>query len=666
MRRRKTSQYELTGPCVGKVLSLLFMTTVFTLSLLTATGHCSEEEAAIEISADSLQYFSRIKKYEAKGSVTITKGDQVMEADTVTYYEDSGEVTAEGNVRYRDSGVAVTASRAELNLKLKTGRLYDANLLYKQDNYHLAGAIIEKRGENYYFAEDGTFTTCDAPIPAWCFTGRKIDAVIGEGVTARDVSFRLKNVPVLYAPYLWVPLLAERQTGFLLPSVGYSKTRGLSINVPFYWAIAEDRDATLSIDSYSKRGIGTGLEYRFIKEGGVESSWWAYHLRDRQLGRDFWEVDVLYENRAAMGFDAYLDVNYVNEKDFYREFSAHRDIRVQRFLESTGEIYRETDKSRLYLLSSYWVDLQDDTDDIPQKLPEAGYILHYRRMGTLLSSTSVTASNFWREDGLSARRLDVYPVMMHSVGDDYTLSQKVALRGTLYDYYKDYSDNGSSEERLAFEYMIGGHTRLHRNYSSFKHVIEPSLTYHFISSSDNNLPIFDATEVYRKTSRFELSLLNRVIVGEREIMAMRATQPFEAYNGDRPFLPLRLEVGIKEPIPLIVSADYNVNSGGFETVSSDLTFPFYQALVSVGQRYNRKEDILFYRTRIEYSPARDLHMTGSLWYDAKGGGVRDVTLTLTYFRQCWGIQFEFVKKPEDYSFAARVELRGLISTISRR
>ena len=209
--------------------------------------------------------------------------------------------------------------------------------------------------------------------------------------------------------------------------VGVSEERGLNVKVPFYWAISENSDATFILDTYTESGIGTGVEYRFVGLGGVKSNWWIYHIRDSRLNRDFVEVRGLYENRSPERPGGFLNINYVNEKDFFREFSLSRDTRTQRFLESTGEFAMPFAGGRLYLLSQYWVDLKHSNGNVPQKLPEAGYVMNYTGFGSFMFSGSATAANIWREDGISARRFDIYPRLLHSAGSDFVLTQIAAV-----------------------------------------------------------------------------------------------------------------------------------------------------------------------------------------------------------------------------------------------
>ena len=637
-------------PCV--LFLFFFVSTVF-------FTQCSFAEATeTVITSDSLEYFDETNTYVAKGSVEISREDAVLNAETVTYEEATSDVTAEGTVTYREAGVSVQASKAVLNLTGKTGTLYDADIFYAKDNYYLSGKEIEKRGENAYYSPSAAFTTCDAPVPAWCFTGKNVDLVIGERLRARDASFRIKNFPVLYAPYVWVPILTTRQTGLLMPSVSQSKKRGFGLHIPFFWAISENRDATLVLDTYSRRGIGQGIEYRFLSPGGEKGYGWGYHIRDTELHKDFWEWKGLYENRNLRWGGVFLNVNILNEKDFYREYSTHLQTRTQRYLESTGEFTIPLSTARLYLLTQYWIDLKQDTEDVPQKLPEIGYYMNYTNVGSLRFSTSLAAANIWRNNGVSAIRADFYPKLLHSFGRDFVLSGTAAVRATAYSFsHSDVSENGV--QRTAFEYDVVGHTRLYRKFDGFMHILEPSVRYHFIASSENDLPVFDATELFRKTSLLEFSLLNRLITAGSEWATARITQGIDTYNGDRPFLPLKLELSISKGIPLRLGATYNVHNGNFETISSDLSLYVFQTNFTIGQRYNRAEDIMQFTAGVSFTPYKNMHLSSSIWYDAKGGGIRDMNLTMRYRLQCWGFRIELNKKPGDYTVLALLELAGV-------
>jgi len=634
---------------------LLIFISLFTFHYLLFTDYCFAEEQ-MNMTSDSLEYEKETSTYIAKGSVKVQKGEMSIESNEMRYNENTSEAVAIGNVRYKDKDMSFTASRAELNLETKTGRLYDTEIFFKKENYHISGREIEKRGEGYYFSPEATFTTCDGPLPAWCFRGKDVDAVVGERLKARDVSFRINNVPILYTPYFWAPILTERQTGLLPPVIGYSKSKGIHLNTPFFWPISENRDLTFLMDIYSKRGIGEGIEYRYVEPGDIKGNVWLYHIKDTELNKNFYEFRAVHDQRSTEGIGGFLNINYVNEKDFFREFNPHFQIRTNRFLESDGEISLPLPNSRAYLLSQYWVDLKE-TPNPAQKLPEVGYVLNPTKIGNFWFSTIATVSNFWRDQGVSGQRLDIYPKIYHTFGSDIVVTQELALRETAYSLLNN-EENGNSPHREAIEYSIVTHTRLIKRYESFTHIIEPSIEYHLVTNSENSLPVFDSTELFKKTSKIELALLNRFLNNSGEFLVFRVSQGFDSYHGDRPFLPLKLEVGVKKPISLRLDTSYDVHKGRVESVNSEMWIKVSDATIGAGQRYNRQEDITFYGAGIGLQPYKFLYAEGRFWYDGTVKKISDITMNLKYISQCWGINLEFVKKPHDFSIAVMFELKG--------
>ncbi len=641
---------------------LCFCPLVFILcaiSYLLSVVSCYAAERTT-ITSETLMYDRAANTYFAKGNVKIERADAVIEADEITYNKQTSDAAASGNVRYHDNDVAITATRIELNLESKTGAIFDGDVLYKKDNYRISGKDIRKTGDVYYYSPEATFTTCDGPVPSWCFQGRDMNAAVGDGITAKDAFFRIRNVPVIYAPVLWAPLLTERKTGFLMPFVGYSDLRGLQVNIPFYWAISNNQDATFVAEEYTKRGLGTGVEYRYLFPGNVEGKWWGYHIHDSELSKDYFELRAHHDQRSTESIGGFLNINYVNEKDFYREFKTDLQVRTNRLLETTGEIAIPFSSSRAYLLSQYYVDLKENTQDPLQRLPEAGYVLNPRKAGPVYISGSSAIANFWREEGIHGQRMDISPKVTYALGDDITVFQSLGLRETAYSLH-DSEDN--TLHREALEYSILGHLRLVKKYESFTHVVEPSVSYTLVANSDDDLPVFDSAELLKRTSLIELSVLNRILGNQGELMVFRISQGFDSYNGDRPFLPVLFDLGIKQPLPLRLGAAYNVHTGNIESLNSDVSMKVAQITFQVGQRYNRLNNVNTYEGGIGIHPFAPLTLIGRIWYDAEQSETREKSLNLIYMSQCWGINLSFVKRPDDFSVSVLFELKGITKAL---
>lgn len=626
------------------------------------SGVCYSEEETV-ITSGTIEYDEKTSVYIANGNVKIKKGDTVIEAEEMVYNEKMSDVTATGNIVFTDPNVYISANRAELNLEKETGVLYDAEVVYKADNYRIRGKKIEKKGENYYESPDAIFTTCEGPVPAWCFRARDIKAEIGEELKAKNVSFRIKNIPVLYIPYFRSPIVTERKTGFLLPAVGYSDSRGFHADIPFFWAMSENHDATLNLELYSRRGIGEGLEYRYIKPSGTKGEWRLYHIRDTELHKDFAELRGFHEQRSSEGIGGFVNVNIVNEKDFYREFKTNLEVRTNRFLESTGELMLPLSNGRLYLLSQYWIDLKERSNSVLQKLPEAGFVMNPTKFGHIWLSSVSTISNFWREEGVHGQRLDIFPKASHTFGDTFTIAQTAGLRLTAYSLQRNGTED--TPHREALEYSISGNTRFFKRYKSIVHVVEPLIGYTLVTDSEKTLPVFDSAELFKKTSRLEFSIVNRLISHNLEFIIVRASQGLDFFEGDRPFLPFKIEIGIKAPVSFRLEADYNVHRGEVESINSDLfANVIHNITVSASQRYNRLNDITFYNAGIGIRPYKSLYIGGNIWYDAEEKEAKDITMNMLYVSQCWGINMQVTKRPDDFVVALLIELKGLTRSIN--
>jgi len=646
---------------------------LFTLYASPFSVACLAEETTT-ITADSLEYERESSIYTAKGNVKITQGTVSVEADQIIYHENSSFVHAEGNLVYEDALVHIRAEGADLNLDSKTGRLFDAEVFSKKNNFRIRAKTIEKKSEDQYLLDVAEFTTCDAPVPAWCFKGKDVDATVNDTLKARDVTFRIKGKPVFYSPYIVAPFGNERKTGLLFPSFGYVQSKGFHYEQPFFWAISENRDATILLDAYTARGAGLGLEYRFLEPDNTKGYAWAYYLRDNELDRDFSYAVGVYERERDARLSGFLNLDYINSKEMYNEYGPYVTAKVKRFidpvtylntttrrfLESTGEVSLRLDASRLFLSSQYLIDLKLGTDQstVVQQLPEAGYFINPLKIGPFVFSLASSLSNFWRETGASGQRLDIYPKVAHTFGSDIIISQSLGLRETAYSLVR--SDiYGDLPHRESFDYTVMAYTRLMKSYGTFTHVMEPSLSFTYIPPAKPTLPLFDATELYSKTSRIELSLHNRFRDLSGEFLNLRITEGFDVFRSDRPFLPLKIEAVMNRPLFLRGDISLNMYEKNIETANADITLPISRGSFTFGERYDRPAGISFFTLGMSYTFSGALSSEGYLWYDQKSGKITNIIGKVSYRRQCWEMTLVVTKREGDYSASILFTLLGI-------
>ena len=192
----------------------------------------------------------------AIGNVEIVRGQTRLLADRVEINRDTGQAIAQGKVVFYDGPDRLVGERIDYNLKTGTGVVYQGSAV-SAPFYHLRGERMDRSGESIYEVRRGVFTTCEGDDPPWSFRFGSGNADLDDMVWGRDASFWVKNVPILpWVPFFAAALRKERQSGFLFPEFGQSSRLGYFMKLPFYWAISDSQDLTVSLDPYSARGIG--------------------------------------------------------------------------------------------------------------------------------------------------------------------------------------------------------------------------------------------------------------------------------------------------------------------------------------------------------------------------------------------------------------------------
>ncbi len=208
--------------------------------------------------------------YTLDRDVVITYKDRRVQADHIEYDSNSGDLTLTGHVVVIGGAndERITASHGTYNLKTYTGRFYDvagsvgiavhpttSRSVYTNGSPFLfTGRIVVKTGAHDYDIYDGTLTSCQLPRPDWLLLLRPLH-LDEDKARARNSTFRLLNIPILFLPYVTHPTDAEeRESGILIPTIGQSTTKGFTLGEQVYMVLNRSADLTVGADYYASIG----------------------------------------------------------------------------------------------------------------------------------------------------------------------------------------------------------------------------------------------------------------------------------------------------------------------------------------------------------------------------------------------------------------------------
>ncbi len=102
-------------------------------------------EQPTEIEGDQLEDLEN-EETVVQGNVALSRGDQFLGTDKLTFNRETGDYVAEGSVRYKDSGMRVVAERATGNQERDTHRIEDLQYQLTRRRGNGGAEAIEMQG----------------------------------------------------------------------------------------------------------------------------------------------------------------------------------------------------------------------------------------------------------------------------------------------------------------------------------------------------------------------------------------------------------------------------------------------------------------------------------------------------------------------------------------
>lgn len=264
----------------------------------------------------------------AEGSVLILYKEMVITTNKATYNKSEGFLELEGDIVFKDNTNLIRADYAKVYLDNKTGFFSKGKGFYAPWSYFSADRM-EKTGENSFILDNATISTCSGDNPDWSFSSSKARIDLGEYFRSKHSFGNIKDIPVLYFPYFVWPIKKERQSGFLVPSFGFSSTKGFFITPKYFWAIDIDKDMTTGLNIFSNNGVMLLNEFRYAISKNENIHLIGEFIDDRDSDSDKtsrWRLYGVGNIFILKDLDLKFNINYASDFRYKRDFSDYNMI----------------------------------------------------------------------------------------------------------------------------------------------------------------------------------------------------------------------------------------------------------------------------------------------------------------------------------------------------
>lgn len=489
------------------------------------------ETTPVNISANEVTA-SGTQNLTYSGNVTVSQGDRLIKADEAVYDGDAGTLVTSGNISIHTPQLTISSPASiENNLKSNVSTFSDATFQLNGSVARGSSKLVTVNNEQKSTeVEDFTFTTCPVGDNSWYFKAGSVELDQNDsfGESYHNVLY-VKDVPVLYLPYLNFPTTNRRKSGLLYPSVSISSNNGADYEQPIYWSIASNYDYTFTPRLMSKRGLLLGNEFRYMPiENSIGTFIFDYIPNDNDwaLSENF-DDDSRYFFRwkhtsSFFNNDLTFDIDYQRVRngdyDYLDDLGAKETNVTDDHLKQSLKAAYDRPDFHIQAEARDYQRLQPDTilghrpfSMLPQISGQ-----YYSTVGSLTLNfngemTRFSSSSDSRAQNFEATRIHFEPEIGMQLFNMRGTSVDASLRGffTHYsqdsiedmpDYYRTnlgFTELGSSVNRALYLAQIKAKTTLERKVLDLRHTqtFEPEVLYQYIPYEDqSNIALYDTTD----------------------------------------------------------------------------------------------------------------------------------------------------------------------------
>ncbi len=485
----------------------------------------------VEIAADEVTA-SVDQKVTYEGNVTIAQGDKLIKADKAEYDGGAGKLSTSGNITVHTPQLTIS-SPGSINSDLKTNVSTFTDATFQLNGSVVRGSskkVTVNTEEKTTEVEDFSFSTCPAGDNSWYVKASTVELDQDEsfGESYHNVLY-VKDVPVMYLPYLNFPTTNNRKSGLLYPSISLGSNNGFDYEQPIYWSIASNYDYTFTPRYMSKRGLLFGNEFRYLPFADTFGSVnfdYIHHDSDWALSENFddeYRYFLRWKHESAfLDRDLVFNIDYqkVRNNDFdYLDDIGAKDTYVtdDHLKQSFKASYDRPD----FLLTAEARDYQRMQPDnilghrpfamLPQITGQ-----YYNTFGPVTLNftgemTRFTSSSDSRANKFDATRIHFEPDFGLQLFNVKGTSVEGNIRGFFTHYSQDnlenmpqfyqtelgYTELDSSVNRALYLVQLKAKSTLERKVLDLRHTqtFEPEVLYQYIPYKDqSNIALYDTTD----------------------------------------------------------------------------------------------------------------------------------------------------------------------------
>ncbi len=291
----------------------------------------------IKISTDEINYDVEKQKIESSSNSEIKDNFGNIYQVSKFEYNIKSKIIKLSNLKVLDVSENIFKIEiAFLDLKKKELVAKDVGINFKisddsENEPRLKGRSLISNNENT-IVNKGTFTFCKKreKCPPWEMSAEEIKHdKKKKTIYYKNANLKIYDKKVFYFPKFFHPdPTVDRQSGFLIPKIQDNSTTGLSFNLPYFIALAENKDITLSPRFFAEDKFLIQTEFRQKNKNSDHVIDLSQYISsgENAKGHLFYNLNNNYENDNFDEIEFNIQLEQVSDETYLKAYKIESPI----------------------------------------------------------------------------------------------------------------------------------------------------------------------------------------------------------------------------------------------------------------------------------------------------------------------------------------------------
>ena len=282
----------------------------------------------VRFKADTIIFYTDTKDVLLLHNGEVTYGDLTVYSDSIRFSTRKKLLSAYKGARLKSSSDSLIGDVLHYAVQTQKGVMEEGRTQIEKGYFSGQGIWLVE--ENTIHITNGYYTTCERYPPHYDFYGSELKVLLNDMVISRPIVLRVRKIPVLAAPFWYLPIGNKRKSGLMPFKFGQSPEDGwFAKMLRYYWVTNDYTDVLFSLDIMTHKGFRPGgyFNWRYGPRGAEYAAgrFSANYINEIDTRSQRWTFGLNNTSYIPDGTRLTADINFQSDQRYILDYIENED-----------------------------------------------------------------------------------------------------------------------------------------------------------------------------------------------------------------------------------------------------------------------------------------------------------------------------------------------------